>query len=255
MSVTLPRLMWGWEVTSANSKLDFVDNATTFAATLRYGTYLPAEFAAEVQRAMRAANTDNQNNACSFSFSTRKFTLTGTSTFQLLWSTGTNAASDCNGLLGFAATDETGATSYTSDDAVGAGSSTAYTWAPTDPVHATTPVTAAADGTTATLMQRLPFTQQMRTDGGLRESVYFSTDKILRLTFRWITGGERTNMESFLDWAVRGRRFNYQPDADATEALRLVMRDPSEIAGVHEELTLGNISYPELTFVEALSRT
>lgn len=256
MALTLPRFIWGFSVTSSNNRLDFKDAGTTYAATLSVGDYLPTEFAAEVQRAMRAA-TGNSNQTCTFSFTTRKFTLAGTAVFQLLFGTGTNAASDCNGLLGFAASDETGAATYTSDDAIGSGSSTAYTWAPADPVSTVTPGTAATDGTTATLTGRAPFVVSNRSDGGKRENIYFSTDKVYAFQFKWVTtGAEQTSMESFLDWVERGRRFNMQPDATSTNALRLVVIDPNGMArSAFSWFTRQEIDYPELVCVESLSRT
>lgn len=263
MSLTYPRLMWGWAVTTSTNKLDFVDNGTTYAATLRLGNYEPAEFAAEVQRAMRDANTNNDNNTCTFSYSTQKFTLTGTSTFSLLFDSGANRASSCGNLLGFTigdgvgtGDDETGATTYTSEAVVGTSPSTAKLWDPADPVANTTPVSAAADGTTATLLQRDAKVIQNRADGGKRETIYFSTDKMLRLHFRWITSGtEQTNMEAFLDWILQGRRFSYQPDKTSTNALRLLLVEPYNMANVFSWQTRDEIDWPEMTFVEALSRT
>jgi len=256
MAFTLPRFTWGWAATASTNRLDFKDNNITFAATLTNGEYLPAEFASEVQRAMRLANTDNQANTCTYSFTTRKFTLTGTSIFQLLLGTGANAASDCNGLLGFAASDETGATTYTSDDAVGSGSSTAFTWAPVDPIAITTPVSAAADGTTATLLGRVPVVSVNRADGGRREYIYYSTDKMYSFQIRYVsTGAEQTSAESLMDWLERGRRFNLQPDATSTNALRLVVADPSAMQrSGFTWFTRAEIDYPEIVCVQSLAR-
>ena len=131
MAITLPRFLYGWRVTTSTNKLDFIRDGVTEAATLSLGVYTPAEFAAEVQRAMRA-ETGTTDIDVSFSFSTLKFTVAIDSpgNLSLLFGTGTNAASDCNGLLGFAASDETtdgsnDGDSYASDDAVGSGSPTA----------------------------------------------------------------------------------------------------------------------------------
>ena len=253
MAVTTGRWLWGWRVTTSNNKLDFVDAGTTYAATLRLGDYTAAQFAAEVQRAMRAI-TGNSNQTCAFSFSTRKFTLTGTSVFQLLFATGANAASDCNGLLGFAAADETGATSYTSDDAVGAGSSTASTWAPVDPAVTNSPVTAAADGSAAALLQRHARVVQHETDGGLRETVWLSTDKLFRITYSMLSAAEQTNFELLLDWLETGAPANFQPSDASTNAIRLVLV-PGDIQNQFSWPTRAEATYPELVLVEQLART
>mgnify|MGYP001617392566 CR=1 FL=1 len=253
MAVTTGRWIWGWRVTTSVNKLDFVDAGTTYVATLRLGDYTAAQFAAEVQRAMRAI-TGNSNQTCTFSFSTRKFTLAGTSVFQLLFATGANAATDCNALLGFAATDETGATSYTSDDAVGSGSSTMSTWAPTDPAVSNSPVTAAADGTTAALLQRHARAVQHETDGGLRETVWFSTDKVFRIEYRMLSASEQTNFEALMNWLETGAPANFQPSDASTNALRLVLV-PSDIQNQFSWTTRTEATYPELVLVEQLART
>lgn len=243
--------MWGWRVTTSTNKLDFVDGGTTFEATLRLGVYCAAEFAAEVQRAMRAANTGNQNNTCNFDFATRKFTATGTATFSLLW-TGANT---CAGLLGFdESADDTGFASYESDGEVGATHSDAFAWVPSDPVHATTPVEAQEDGTAAKYLQRAVQTVQNRADGGKRETIHFSTDKLIRLQLRYLAGTDRDSAEDFLDWIEKGRRFNYQPDKDADKALRLALVNPGELAIVFTWMARDEHDLPELTFVEQLTR-
>ena len=262
MSVTTPRLTGGWHVDSTNYLIDFecATHAGSYQASLRYGTYVAAEFATEVARAMNTAHAGAGDTfTCVYTFSTRKFTIDNgvrllTLRFDL--NTGTNAA----GLLGFDDATTGSASGHDSTDTVGVTNSFfaaagVFGWAPTDPVHSTGPVVAAADGTTATLMRRVALGVQNRFDGGQREHIHMSTDKILELTFRWIAGTERTRFEEFLAWAEKGRRFNYQPDATATEALRLMLRDPGDSGANHEWLTRSEISYATMTFVEALTRT
>jgi len=260
MSVTTPRLTWGFHVDSTNCDIPFDSTASAGnrTGTMRYGTYTAEELATEAARAMNAGLA-GRAFTCVYSVTDRKFTFDdGTTAFTLEWSrlTSSNAA----GLFGFDEVDTaSSAAGHTSTDTAGVAAgffktAGVYAWAPTDPIHANSPHAASGAGTAGTLLQRMPFTQQFRSDGGLRESIYFSTDKLVRLQWRWLTGDERTYMEAFLDWAVRGRRFMYQPSTSSTNYLVLMLRDPGEIAGVHEELTLANISYPELTFVEAVDR-
>lgn len=262
MAITLPRIIYGFHVDQTNSLIDFdcATHAGPYQAVLRYGTYTVDEFEVEVARAMNAAHPGAGDAfTCVWSFTTRKFVIdNGVRLLTLLFNL--NTATNAAGLLGFDDVTTGSASGHTSTDTVGVtnsffASAGVRGWAPADPVHMTTPVAAAADGSAAALLQRVPFTSQFRADGGQRESIYHSTDKLLRLTFRWLAGDERTYMEHFLDWAVRGRRFNYQPDATSENALRLMLRDTGEVAGVHEWLARPEISYPELTFVEALSRT
>lgn len=260
MALTYSRFLYGWETfatgASQNNILDFVDNGTTYAATIPEGVYTPAEFAAEVQSQMRS-ETGNSNQTCTFSFSTQKFTLGGTATFQLLWSSGANATETCAGLLGFdESADDTGATSYTSDSAVGDTHSDMSIWTMAEPnVPGTAPVTAAADGSAASLLERQIRAFQNRTDGMKVETVYIDTAKAVQIGFRALTSAEQTNMEAFLDWIQEGKRFNWQPDKDSTNALRLVMIDPRQITPQFTWQTRSEVDYGVLGFIEQLSRT
>lgn len=256
MPITYGQFVYGFTVTTGTSdKLDFKDAGTTYAATLQAGDYCAAEYAAEVQRAMRAI-TGNSNQTVTFSFSTLKFTLAGTSVFQLLFGTGANAATDCNAELGFSAADETGATSYSSDAAVGTAPSTMGLWTLADPfADGTTPVTAAVDGTAASLTQRDIRAEQHVSDGGIVETVWFSTVKEIRLVFHALTSAEQTKMELLLNWIERGRRLNYQPDSTSTNALRVVIKDLREVRNAYTWLTRSETDYGTLTFIEQASRT
>lgn len=261
MALTVSKFIYGFEVFSSgdsqNNKLDFIDNGMTFAATIPAGVYTPAELAAAVQTAMRTANTDNNDNTCTYSFSTDKFTLTGTATFSLLWSSGANAGDDISGMLGFDESgDNTSATTYTSDSAVGGTHSEASTWTMQLPhIPATTPYTANADGTAASgPMQREVVAAHHVTDGGLDESLYTTTRKYVELGFDELDTTDQAAMESFLDWVEQGKRFNWLPDSTSTEALRLVL-PPASARPVFSYMTASEVSYGTLRFLESLSRT
>ena len=89
-----------FEISADNASLDFVDDSTTHSATLQAGLYTPDELAAETQRAMREANTDNNANTCTFDSGTGKFTLAGTAEFSLLWQSGSGSESSVGETLG-----------------------------------------------------------------------------------------------------------------------------------------------------------
>ena len=260
MALSYSQWVWGFEVfdsgANQNNKLDFKDNATTYqggtAATLNAGVYTADEFAAELQRAMRAA-TGNSNQTCTFDFSALKFTISGTATFQLLFGTGSDASTDCNGLLGFNAADKTGATSYQSDAVVGTAPSTAFLWTAAEPLVSNSPVAAQAAGTAAQLTQRSMRMIQNISDGMTCESIYFGTMKSVRVTFSALLSSEQTNMEKFLDWVSQGKRFTWQPDKTSTNAMKLVLANPGQVADAYEWLTRPEVSYGTLTFYEQLS--
>lgn len=263
MSVTLPGILYGAAVTSSNLNLPF-DRGGNKDAVLRLGDYLPGkalgtdELCAEVARAMNAADT-GQSYTCLYDHTTRKFTIDNGATAIIL-EFSRNASTNCAGLLGFDDADTaSSAAGHTSTSAAGAGFSTLTYWEPTDPVHMTTPVLATTDGTAASRMQRNVKAIQHQYDGGKVETIYQSSPKEIELHFRWLknTGSptEIANMESFLDWIERGRRFNYYPDKTSANSVRLVLKNPGQILPVHEWMALPETSYPPLRFIEQLSRT
>lgn len=100
-------------IASTNAKLDFTRNGVTYAATITSGTYTATTLAAEIVTQMNAA-AGGTYATVSKSLSTGLWTiaLTGT-TFTLLFATGANLANSIASTLGFAATDRTGALTYT----------------------------------------------------------------------------------------------------------------------------------------------
>lgn len=107
-------------ILSADTYLDFTDDNGTFAAQITAGFYKdPHELAAAIQSAMNSIQTD-ETHACTYSDSTGKFTIsTSTSAvLSLLWDTGGNSANTVGDKIGFSvAADDTGSTSYVSDNA------------------------------------------------------------------------------------------------------------------------------------------
>lgn len=255
--MSTPRLTWGWHVDSTNYQLPF-DRGGNKDASLRYGSYTAAEFATEVARAMNAADA-GQSYTCAWSFTDRTFTLdNGATAFALEFSR--NASTNCAGLLGFDDADTASSAAGHTGEALSMSTTYfsaagVYSWAPTDPVHMTTPVVAAADGSAASRLQRDVRAVQNVYDGGKVETIWFSTVKEIELHFRWLSAAEFDNFELFLNWAQKGRRFNYQPDATSTNALRLVLKNPGQILSTHEWLTRPEISPPPLRFLEQVSRT
>lgn len=117
----------GWTIVEGfNDSLDFTENTTGDAtATIATGEYANgAALATAITTALNAAATDN-TYLCTYDTSTKKFTIaraTGSDAFGLEWSTGTNANAGKQGSialdLGFDdSADDTGATSYTADNA------------------------------------------------------------------------------------------------------------------------------------------
>ena len=103
----------------SNDAFDFNDGSGEENATITAKTYNnPHELAREIQNKLDDLTSDNIT--VSYSDTTGKFTVASDGgTFSLLWNTGTNTATTIGGLIGFAvAADDTGATSYTGDNAL-----------------------------------------------------------------------------------------------------------------------------------------
>lgn len=101
--------------------LDFTDDGGTFAAIVTAKVYSnPHELADALAASMNAVQTA-ETHTVTYSDTTGKFTIaTSTSSvLSLLWNTGTNAANTIGDAIGFSvAADDTGATTYASDNAL-----------------------------------------------------------------------------------------------------------------------------------------
>lgn len=106
-------------IASTDTKLDFLDNSTTLAASVAAGTYRdPIELAQAIQDAMNSLGSAN-TFSCTYDSALGKFTITSSgTTLSLLWSSGTNTGNTIGDKLGFdVSADDTGALTYTSDNA------------------------------------------------------------------------------------------------------------------------------------------
>lgn len=108
------------EITSSDIYLDFTSDNGTFAATVTAQWYKnPHDLADAIAAAMNLADS-LETYTCTYSNSTGKFTIaTSTSAIlTLLWNTGANTANTIGDKIGFSvAADDSGAQTYTSDNA------------------------------------------------------------------------------------------------------------------------------------------
>lgn len=107
------KFYYGWKITTANRFIDFNDGSIKLA-TLKVGTYTSQSLAIEIRKKMDAISLLDFN--VTFDRANRKFTISTTSNFSLLFLTGSNAGQNCADLLGYTQTDKTGAMTYTSQN-------------------------------------------------------------------------------------------------------------------------------------------
>lgn len=111
------KFYYGWQITNSNKNIDFNDGAGVKTATLKVGYYSSSELMIEIKKKMDALST--LDFTILFNRTTRKFTISSTSNFSLLFSTGPNAAQSTASLLGYSATDKTSASTYLAESVSG----------------------------------------------------------------------------------------------------------------------------------------
>lgn len=125
-------------IAAADTKLDFLDNATTRAATIPAKLYRdPYELATALQDAMNSLGSANVFTV-TYSSTTGKFTIASNgTTLSLLWNTGANTANTIGDKIGFVvASDDTGSLTYTSDNAQTYGAPFTPAYDDADPIAA-----------------------------------------------------------------------------------------------------------------------
>ncbi len=116
-------------IDDTNNTIDFMENAGSglgaeLTATLTEGTYTIKELESAIKAALETASDGGSNNidyTVSYDAATQKFSITEDGStlteLQLLWSSGTNAATSAASTLGFDnSADDTGAMTYTADN-------------------------------------------------------------------------------------------------------------------------------------------
>jgi len=114
MSITTtPVFYYGFTITVNDIYINFSEDAgaTELTATLSAGSYSFTDLASEV--ALRLNNIGGQEYTVTASRADRTFTISAPGNFQLLFSSGSNSGLSAASVLGFAATDLTGADTYT----------------------------------------------------------------------------------------------------------------------------------------------
>lgn len=114
---TLSKFFYGTQVTNLSRSLDFNEGGPEIQATLKVGTYTLTEYAAEIQRALRAIGT--QNYLVTINRSTRKLTISAPLVFSLLAGTGSRIGSGIWATAGATATNKTGLNTYTLENGAG----------------------------------------------------------------------------------------------------------------------------------------
>jgi len=111
------KFYYGWQITTSNRYIDFNDGAGIKTATLKVGYYSSAELIIEIKKKMDALST--LNFTVTFDRTARKFTISSTVSFSLLFATGPYFAQSTSELLGYTASNKIGASSYLAENVSG----------------------------------------------------------------------------------------------------------------------------------------
>lgn len=198
--------LYGMDVTQNNKYINFraTFGGPELTATLTVGNYTMTELLFEIKKQMELVSP-----AFTFSWTIDRTISSGTSNrihvttssayFDLLFGSGTNSANSPAGLLGFMATDYTGAVSYTGFQ--GSGSILVPEFPTLDYLSPDSLVT--QDGA------------KNVSAAGIKETLVFSQMKFMQGQWKWITNyGNRTQYTqwvAFMKYATRQLKFEFTP--------------------------------------------
>lgn len=200
-------ILYGFTVDANNSSLDFQNVALgpTLLATLNFGYYSLTALAQEIVRAMTAVDNTNTytvmaDRTIGGGLQNRVTIQTGGAFLSLLFGSGVRAASSVAPLIGFNASDYTGATTYT-------GSATAGT--------ALVPTYVGYNYLSPDFMHKV-FGAVNVSAIGEKEAIVFNIQKFLQAEFKYETNTKFINeWLPFMDWAIQQRLYEFTPEVSS----------------------------------------
>ena len=209
--------LYGYTVTNDNRYIDFktVSGGPQITATLRLGVYGLSELLQQIEDALEAADPINSFVVTAdrtVAGGTQNRITIGTTTaiyFDLLFGTGTNALQSAAALLGFAATDRTGALSYQGTTSTGTyfyPTQIGYTYQPPETYKRAQGVVNISSA-------------------GVKEVLTFSVNEFFQVEFRYEPQAKvLTEWDDFLTWAISQAEVEFFSDiANPTDFIRVTL--------------------------------
>lgn len=202
---TFSKFYYGFEFDEDTQYIDFSEGGPQLTAEVTLGAYSPQQMAVEITTALNAVGA--LVYSCSFDNSDRTFTITGSSTFSLLVTSGTSGAKAFSA-FGFSGADKTSASTYTGN---AAGS-------------VFEPQFILQDHISTDNYQRLVMPSVNKAADGTVEVIRFGTEKFLQSNIKFITNKlsdgkvikyNPTGVEDaqdFLQWLTLKKPVNYIED-------------------------------------------
>jgi hypothetical protein len=196
--------LYGFDITANNKSLDFVavSGGPTLLATLNIGTYTLTGLMGEIKRALESADPAHKYTVTadrSFSSGTQnRISLSTNGVFlSLLFGSGPRSASSISSLIGFAATDRTGATSYQGVGSAGTALVTDYV-----------AYTYLGSG-----MKRKVFGALNITASGQKEAIVFQVQKFFQAKFQYEPELKvLTEWTNLMTWMIEQKVLEFTPE-------------------------------------------
>lgn len=196
--------LYGLEVTENNSSLDFkiTSGGSELRATLTLGFYSLSALLTEIERALTEIDVTNTYTASADRSinngeENRVTIQTSGAFFSLLFSSGTRAASSCASLIGFPATDQTGATTYTGTSSAGIPLVPEFVgYSYSDPSF-----------------DQKVFGSVNVSTSGKKEALVWQIQKFVEIQFKYEPEAKiMTEWQDFFTWAMQQRLFDFTKD-------------------------------------------
>lgn len=226
---------FGHNVTASNNRISFDEGSGELNATIEIGAVTLTTFASRVAAAMTSAGT--QTYSASVDRSTREITISASSNFSLLVSSGSTTGTSAYSLIGFTGADRSGSNSYTGNN----GSGQQYR-----------PQFWLMDYVPKENLSRRIDTARNQSSSGKVEVISFGRIEFVKMNITYITNISQgansdvieTNLtgvadaNTFMRYITEIRPIEFMPDRDApnTKSDLLLEKTPSSGQGTDYEL-------------------
>jgi hypothetical protein len=233
---------YGHIVTGLNRSIDFDEGGLELKATLRVGNYSATEYAAEWQRALRIAGT--QNYVVTLNRATQKLTVSAPLNFTLRRSTGSRIGTSAWVMSGFGlGPDLTGSASYTAAGITGKKYRPQYILESyTSPEHSIVKESATVNDTPAGLVQQLSFGDGTR----ITMNIHLITDKtgLKNINFFENVNGISDALD-FMSYLLTKGRVEFMPNINATSNFVKCFLDSTKDDRDAKRFVLKNMKVPD----------
>lgn len=215
---TFSKFYFGYEITDENQFLDFGEGAGELTAEIAVGFYTFTTFLDAIEDALNVAGA--LTYTVTGNRTTRVITIAASGTFQLKASTGTHTGNAPWTLMGFSATDRTGAATYAGQSASG------YSYSPQFILQ---------DHVSTSHWKKASSASVNKTANGRVEIVKFGDEQFMQCNIKYVTNITQdgtvihtnssgvSNLVTFMDWLIEKGPVEYMADANTVNTFENLM--------------------------------